>query len=716
MKKSIFIVFFVFSSVVYSQSNNKRTGQNNSQQFSASLYGGLSNPSSAFSESSFASNGNFINGSFSYYFSQFGLGLDFGTYSNKTIDNLNNQMNNVGLSALNSSDKWNMIYAGIGPDFRIPFGNFDVNFIGRVGIMSVNDVNMESIYSEGDNADLQIPLLKYTSEKSSTPYFSTGMRVGYRISQNFEIFLSANYLSAFSNSIEVLEGKRELIDINQDGIIDLKDILASGDEITATSTKVKPQTMNYGIGITYNWSNKNGGAEKPYAREQSNPYFQQNDLGGDMVSIKNSGSVTFTNPSKERKKQQRKIVQNNPKNNVSFKSENDFKKYSWSIIGERIMRPQYIIEVSKLNSNLSNEWVLTAKTDKTELNLETLFEQNKHSDRVSERLRHKERAVFTEGQYKWKVTEITTGISSNYSFFNFSNCEIDFAISNEEIECLGYEGEDRKYKICFDATYSSPNGDLTYLNPGSGLTVYDQTFATLTATLVSPNPTLVSQIGTSTSTASYCFEVTVSSSVTSIGFGLQGDDLDPSPIVCQPGVSAMFDELPDCICDECEEIELSFDDFSISMNGAAGSEFNFDGNVNVNVPIYGIEFQVQSYSYSARPSPCTNGVNSVEESGMILMPSTSINGSTTLEMPNESVSGSPSSNNNASKFVKYTSNTALSGAIPVNLTIGLPGPISGLDPSCCIIDYTVCIKVRVFYDEGSCKSCVFAHCFEFNNQ
>jgi hypothetical protein len=28
----------------------------------------------------------------------------------------------------------------------------------------------------------------------------------------------------------------------------------------------------------------------------------------------------------------------------------------------------------------------------------------------------------------------------------------------------------------------------------------------------------------------------------------------------------------------------------------------------------------------------------------------------------------------------------------------------------------VCIKVRVFYEEGNCKSCVFTHCFTFNNQ
>ena len=197
---------------------------------------------------------------------------------------------------------------------------------------------------------------------------------------------------------------------------------------------------------------------------------------------------------------------------------------------------------------------------------------------------------------------------------------------------------------------------------------------------------------------------------------MQGDDLDPSPIVCQPGVSANFSELPDCLCDDCDDIDLSFNNFNIKPNGSAGNQFNFNGNLNASVPIYGIEFQIQSYSYTANPGPCTSGVSSVEESGMFLMPGSTINNSTSLQLFNETISGNMSTNNNATKDIKYTSGSALTGAIPVNLTIGLPGPISGLDPSCCIIDYEVCIKVIIFYEDGSCKSCDFTHCFQFNNQ
>jgi len=389
-------------------------------------------------------------------------------------------------------------------------------------------------------------------------------------------------------------------------------------------------------------------------------------------------------------------------------------------VGDKIPNPHYIIEITKIGSNRQAQRVYVGTSSDTKIAAKkvakfkagkALADTVKRKGNVDDGSNEEQAG---DGQYSWKVTETSTGISSAPSFFSVSNCEFDLQITNETIECLGYEGENRKYKICFSSTYQSSTGNLTFANSGSGLFVYHPINNSLNPTNISPS--LVTQIGATTSTVSYCFEVTVSASVTSIGFGLQGDDLDLSPVTCQPGASLMFDELPDCICDECEDTELSFDNFNISLNGTSGNQFNFNGNINVNVPIYGIEFQIQSFSYSANPSACSEGISNLEESGMFLMPGTTINGSTSLQLANETASGSASSNDNATKNIKYSSNTALTGAIPVNLTIGLPGPISGLDPSCCVIEYNVCIKVKIFYDDGSCKSCVFTHCFNFNNQ
>ena len=711
MKKLSILVFFVLTTIGYSQKKIIETSQTRMSLVEVIVAAGISSSSSTFSDNSYAGNGSFFELSPTYYFSKIGLGATIGSFSNPTEGNLFEFANNVDYPIQFNSEKWKSSYYGIGPNFRTRIGELEAVFYGRAGFLSVKPISLEGNFiSENADVSTTIPVYSFsTQETSKIGFYNAGIRLGYKLNPNLGLYFTANYLSAFSDEINAQDGTKQFTDIDKDGLITEIDIIRQDGvqiEFEYAEKNIQPQVFNYGFGLSYSFGKRTikiGGAEKPYARGHSNPAFQSNELGGDMVSPINSGSVNFTNPAKEKadkKNKQQKIIGILPKNNSVFKNAEELKNFTWEVVGAKIPNPQFILEVTKIGNNQKSQRIYIEKTSSTSLAATRIFKENYLSD----------------GQYRWKVTETTTGNSSDIKFFTFSNCEIDFAISNEEIECLGYEGENRKFKICFDSTYSSTSGDLTYTNPGSGLTVFDQTYAALTYTMVSPNPTLLTQIGASTTTVSYCFEVTVSASVTAIGFGLQGDDLDPSPVLCQPGVSANFDELPECICDDCEEIELSFDNFDISLNGASGNQFNFDGDINVNVPIYGIEFQIQSYSYSASPSACTEGVSSVEESGMILMPGTTINGSTSFQLVNETASGSASSNDNATKNIKYTSNSALTGAIPVNLTIGLPGPISGLDPSCCEINYTVCIKVKVFYEESNCKSCVFTHCFTFNNQ
>ncbi len=800
MKKTFFLLFFALTSISYSQEkttlhidenlpeNTKRVrrGITIRDYETIRLSSGISTASSSFKDKAYAENGSYFELSGAYYFSKFGFGAAIGQYTNSTDANLERLTKSLSFSTENTTEDWKVTYYGFGPEYTTSFNKIQASLFLRTGILSIKPISLNSSYTE--NTDVAFPIYEAsTNETSNISYVSTAIKLGYNFSNNFSVFATVDYMSALSNEFTITE--KTITDTNRNGIIDLEDFLkldAASITFDETETTIKPQTTNFGVGLSYTFSTKKDGVggqthgqhnrgqaqdhngsrsnttaskaqdhngsrsnttssktepnsngnnnsdtkvkrKRPGRTTYSNITLERNQINEDGTTSgknplyvgKERVSIALTNPSKgkaDKKNKQRKLVNILPKNNRNFNTENEIKKFSWKVIGERIMQPQYIIEITKTGNNHNPEWVLIAKSNKTTLSLNELFKQNSSSTRVSERLRHKDRAVFTDGNYQWKVTETTTGIYSNHTYFTMTQCEIDFTIANEEIECLGYEQENRKFKICFNVTYASTSGDLTFVNPGSGLSVYDQTYNALSYTLVSPNPTLVTQIGATTSTVSYCFEVTVSGSVTSIGFGLQGDDLDPSPITCQPGVSQLFDELPSCLCDECEDIEVSFDDFNISLNGGTGNQFNFNGNINVNVPIYGMEFQIQSYAYSAAPSACSEGVSSVEESGMILMPGTSINGSTALQLFNETSSGSPSSNDNATKDIKYTSNSPLTGPIPVNLTIGLPGPLTGLDPSCCIIDYTVCIKVKVFYEEGNCKSCVFTQCFEFNNQ
>jgi len=730
MKKHVFLVFFALTFVGYSQKKSNNLKSSDMSLIEITVAAGISSGVSTFSDDSYAGNGSFFELSSAYYFSKIGIGISLGSFSNPTESNLLDFANQAAYPIALNSEEWKTSYYGIGPNFRTTIGSLETTIFGRAGLMSIQPISLEGNFI-AENADVSttVPVYNFsTEETSSVGFYTAGVRLGYKVNPNLGLHISANYMSAFSDGIIAQDGRKQFTDIDKDGLITEIDIIRQDGaqvEFQYTEKNIKPQVFNYGFGLSYSFGKKTNKtrSDMSAAGAQTNPYFVNNEMVGEMTSAnpdgssgngnnegiknvyvgKNRISVALTNPSKEKAKQkdqQIKLINVLPKNNSKYKSTNEIGSFNWKLIGTKIPKPNYIIEVTKLNNVKQPQRSYASQTSKNSIKATTLFKDDKLSD----------------GNYSWKVTETTTGVSSNPTYFTMTQCEIDFTIANEEIECLGYEQENRKFKICFDVTYASTSGDLTFVNPGTGLSVYDQTYASLSYTLVSPNPTLVTQIGATTSTVSYCFEVTVSASVTSIGFGLQGDDLDPSPITCQPGVSQLFDDLPDCICDECEEIELSFDEFNITPNLGTGNQFNFNGNINVNVPIYGIEFQVQSYTFSASPSACSDGVSSVEESGMILMPGTTINGSTSLQLTNETASGSPSSNDNATKNIKYTSNSPLTGAIPVNLTIGLPGPISGLDPSCCVMEYTVCIKVKVFYEESNCKSCVFTHCFTFNNQ
>lgn len=672
-------------------------------QNKATIYvgGGINSPIDATKKDAFLNNNAGFNlGAYLPVFSKsassFGLNINSNLLSSKSNDFkqmpspfLIEGTTNSSVVFENPDDfKQRLTQFGIGPQFNFMLGKkLIVSPLINLGLSSVKRDSLSFVQEFEYQDKLQRKEIYSQSTIEESGFFaSPGLKLSYPISNKLGFWVASNY-SFFKTSIN----QRTLVPL-QSGReqYTFGDIVEARYQEQTKSSNINSLLTSFGLSYAFGKSSDKKPRTTPSAKS-ANPIRKS--------SIKPT-SVVFNNPSKNDDKNLRKLIAINPKNNSNFQDAKSIRQFGWKLIGESISLPNYIIEVKQFDSKRRQIRSYSGTTKSTSISPSAVFKE----------------AQITNGQYEWKVTETSTGISSTPSYFSVSNCQIEFNIGNEKIECLGYEGENRKFKISFESTYVSSSGDLTYANPGSGLTVYDQNFSSLTYTLVSPNPTLLTQVGATPSTVNYSFEVTVGPSVTSIGFGLQGDDLDPSPILCQPGVSLVLDELPDCYCKECDDMVLSFDNFSITPNGSSGNLYNINGNINVNVPIYAMEFQVQSYAFSATPAACTGGVTQIEQSGMITMPGTTINGSSTLQLYNESASVSPSSNDNITKIIKYSSNTALTGPIPVNLNIGLPGPLAGLDPSCCAISYTVCIKVKVFYDQANCKSCVFTHCFEFTNQ
>ncbi len=188
------------------------------------------------------------------------------------------------------------------------------------------------------------------------------------------------------------------------------------------------------------------------------------------------------------------------------------------------------------------------------------------------------------------------------------------------------------------------------------------------------------------------------------------DPTNPN-LYCDKTIGVTVD-LPDCKCEDCKDAQLTVNNPSVNLTNAATGAYTATGSLNITgvAAIYGIEMQVQSYSYTAVPSACSNGVTAVENSGVFNLAGTTINGSS-VAMLNETVSGLPSTNNGVAKNIKLISTTALPASMPINLVLGLPTSLPGLNANCCKITYTVCIKIRVFYDKDRCNSCSFQYCF-----
>ena len=422
-------------------------------------------------------------------------------------------------------------------------------------------------------------------------------------------------------------------------------------------------------------------------------------------------SITYAQREGQNKRKVREIASNNdssqyiqttyPKQNQQFSNSEELATFTWTNSKNPNAENQYILEISRVDSRQKVKETFHFKTSEKSAKAKQVFKNKKPRD----------------GLYRWQISEITTGKTSLPAYFSISNCIINFTITNVSIECLGFEGTNQRYKVCFTSNYSSASGDLSFNNPPSGVFAFDQNYDALPVNLVGTNNSLLNQSGSSASSVDYCFETVIDpGNVTFIGFALQGDDLNPSPALCIPGVSIIIEDLPTCICNDCDELKLWIEEYIVDQVTKSGNEYIINGTINLNQTIFGLEFQIQSLKFASEPKACSSGVSSIEESGVFLSTKTTINSSGNIHISNESVSGDPQSNNGASKNIAYFENAGFNGSIPFNLHIGVPGSIEGLNSDCCRMEYRICIKVKVYYDEDKCKSCVFQHCFEFKNK
>lgn len=572
-----------------------------------------------------------------------------------------------------------MFRFGIGP--RVDFNlieklQLSAGIEGGLSLLKSDPIAFDQFFKYGDH---EYKKRIYSREKVEATSFQWApkLRLSYPIAEKWKVWAEGNYMMS---RFQVQEEQVQMTDSEGNGFKEWGQFLES--KYTSEKTTARWNSFGAQLGISLRL-----GKHKSSPRIAKSTKSQREGL---FVS-------NVADQVQPKEIENRKLLPLTPKNNSRFKSKGELKGLHWELLGRRLPQAEYSITLVQLGAKRKPLRTFHTMTSKMEVSIEQITEGRE----------------LQEGNYRWQVSEIGSGLTTPMQFFSVGSCDIQFEIEEESISCLGYEGENRKYQICFNSVYQSSSGDLTYQQSSSGLTIYDQNNTVIPHTLVGAQPMLVSQLGASSSSVQYCFEVEVGPQVTSIGIGLQGDDLDPGPVLCQPGVSVVLDSLPDCLCKDCDQMTLNFDPVQINQVPSNTNMFSFTGDIQVNVPIYAIEFQVLSFNYSADPEPCSGGITTLEEAGMFLRSGSTINNSSNLSF--YTAAGDPNNNPHASKVVTYTANNTISGNIPIHLLMGLPGPLAGFDADCCKMKYEVCFRIVVYYDPSNCKSCVFTKCFQFTN-
>lgn len=124
------------------------------------------------------------------------------------------------------------------------------------------------------------------------------------------------------------------------------------------------------------------------------------------------------NPSNER---QRGIIKNIfPPYNGHLTSTDEIENFTWELIGANIQNAVYVITITRIGNNQQPQQTYTATTQNSEISAKKVakFKAGKALADTVKRTGNQNQGE--NGEYKWTVTETTTGISSNPSFFTIS--------------------------------------------------------------------------------------------------------------------------------------------------------------------------------------------------------------------------------------------------------------------------------------------------------
>ncbi|NPA42757.1 MAG: hypothetical protein GXO27_01855 [Chlorobi bacterium] len=564
-------------------------------------------------------------------------------------------------------------YAGLTASFaflRTP--RWSGRLWGAAGNMWVRGTRLIDYYA-GDEYPEPLWLLQgfYPPEPVRLSYAGAGMEWEYALHPRWFLTAKTYYASTFKYL--PFSAEYYLIrDFNDDRIISGEDIEYSVFRGTATEASYESPVRHLfvGLGITYRSGTRKPRTAASVPEPVSATAAPQEERDAPIILLAPANSKTIENPAKE------KFVFEDP-------------------LQKKIRGAQYLIEVTHLESGRSLVYPTRATKVPVQEVMRPFIKEGK----------------LLPGRYAWKVRETVTGRSSPVWTFRSTPCNtMLFAMSDSTVTCLGYKDGLREYEICFTSNFIDTTTALTFQQPYTGIKAYDQNLNPLPVYGVHPQPYVTQPADGNLSQVQYCFRVAVNHQVNQIVFGLQADSIPRLVFPCSRSIEGIFEELPPCVCRLCDTIDIYADHMEVRRRN---DRFVLDGFFGSNYPVYKVEFQVVSLDYSANPSSCTHGVESVETSGVFLNDPAYIHGTPGWIFTSETASQSPTSNVDASRHIVYDPPQALTGNIGVKVPLGVPEPLPGLDGECCRMKYRLCVLIRLYYDEEKCQSCEIIRCFEF---
>jgi hypothetical protein len=283
--------------------------------------------------------------------------------------------------------------------------------------------------------------------------------------------------------------------------------------------------------------------------------------------------------------------------------------------------------------------------------------------------------------------------------FSAGGCDVQLTMKLLSVTCLPATKGNNNYKICVSSTYTSSVYNLTYANAGSGFKAYPPSYSP-TYAVSNITPGLQVQNSGSATTLNYCFDVSVPAGQTAIKVGLQGDDKDPGPIVCQPGAELDV-VLPPCTCTICDQYkDWSFSRENVTATTAAPYTVNVDAIFNApNVIIKSFKAELISFVHNGTEA-CFGCNKDAETFGNFTKGKFASWGYGVFPLD-----GTNTTHHTLTWFSATGATVNLSGQ-PISIQFTAP-PISPL--SCCDDEIDFCI--RYSFTDTDCRTCSYVKCY-----